>query len=129
LPLPDGSVAHALIFSRIETGGVGKADSVLMTVLDRDAPDEVKATLREAQMYDRAHGTIDDMHAWPSLQKMAQGVLGQRVPLTWSSIGGENRPDDWDGPGSVRAGESAITEDGQWNFWLGWYDALTAEEV
>jgi hypothetical protein len=60
------------------------------------------------------------------VQRSARGyVAKERGRLTYNALLGDNRPDDWPGPGLVHRGFSK--DDNQWHFWLRWYDMLTAE--
>ena len=67
---------------------------------------------------DAARGFVeaDDTDTWPMQSHAARGALGRQSKLRYQAITGENKPDDWPGPGQVYAGFPK--DDTQWNFWL-----------
>lgn len=46
--------------------------------------------------------------------------------MKYNAVLGPSQPDDWPGPGTVYKGYGR--DDNQWNFWLRWYELLTADE-
>jgi phenylpropionate dioxygenase-like ring-hydroxylating dioxygenase large terminal subunit len=97
-----------------------------LTLISKDAPEEVRETVTKMQSL-----TVcmlqDDADAVQSIQHAAIGPRGQAQTMKYGAMLGENRPADWPGPGVVHAGFSR--DDTQWNFWLKWFEMMTADEV
>jgi nitrite reductase/ring-hydroxylating ferredoxin subunit len=106
--------------------GVNEFEIWSATMIEKGAPEEVKAKLRSPALLDLAG--VDDMESWPSMQKVARGYIGQSQPMRYNAVqAGDTKPADWAGPGQIYTGISK--DDNQWNFWRRWYDLMSADEA
>ena len=71
--------------------------------------------------------SVDDVEAWPSMQRTARGVVGAEQPLRYDARSGPTPPPGWNGPGLVYTGVSK--DDNQWNWWRRWFELMTADEA
>jgi hypothetical protein len=55
--------------------------------------------------------------------QVAHGALGRQSKLRYQAVLGDNKPDDWPGPGQVYSG--FVKDDMQWNWWLRYLDFMT----
>lgn len=106
--------------------GVGRHETYQLSLIDKAATDEQKEMARKGNMMGVATA-IDDQDAFQSMQHAATGVVAQKRTMKYNSTTQPNKPPGWAGPGDVYAGISK--DDTQWNFWLAWFDALTADET
>jgi nitrite reductase/ring-hydroxylating ferredoxin subunit len=95
------------------------------SIVPKGASDEFKAGLRKSQL--AGFGTtgtleMDDAEAWPAVQRSARGFMGGQHSMKYMAQNGENKPDGWEGPGTVHAGVSA--DDGGWKFWMRYRDFM-----
>jgi hypothetical protein len=65
----------------------------------------------------------DDADTWPQIFRNSIGPMGRRVTLKYQALAGENKPDDWPGPGLVY--EGFTKDDTQWNWWLNYYRLMS----
>ena len=68
----------------------------------------------------------DDADAYESIQKSANRGFGRHQTMKYNATQEPNRPDHWPDRGEVRAGFSR--DDGQWAWWLQYFDMMTADE-
>jgi hypothetical protein len=90
-------------------------------VVDKRVPQVMRDFLTRPGLLDL--GGVDDMESWPSMQRVAESVGGATSTMKYNARRDPSPPPDWPGPGVVYTGPSA--DDGQWNFWLRWYDLMT----
>jgi phenylpropionate dioxygenase-like ring-hydroxylating dioxygenase large terminal subunit len=70
---------------------------------------------------------IDDADAYESIQKTAQRGFGRHQTMKYNATMETNRPEHWPDVGEVRAGFSR--DDGQWSWWLRYFELMTADEA
>jgi phenylpropionate dioxygenase-like ring-hydroxylating dioxygenase large terminal subunit len=98
-------------------------------LVDKSAPEEEKAKIRRAANQVLATGGVDDQLSWVSVSQMAQGAMGRRQPLRYfNQVGSSPKPDGWPVSGGEFHTGRMSPDDGQWNFWMAWFNALTADE-
>jgi nitrite reductase/ring-hydroxylating ferredoxin subunit len=103
--------------------GNGVTEAWSWSLVEKDAPAELKARSRQAIM--RTFGTSglaeqDDVDMWVRIQNGAAGALGRERELVYVSH--RDPEPDWPYPGEVRFGMS--TDDNQWNFYSRWRTLL-----
>lgn len=90
-------------------------------LVERDAPDELKARIAETSIFATGPTGLleaDDGECWPFMQRAAKGGVaedGVTGTIKYHAQLGEVRPDWWPGGGIVSEGFSK--DDGQWAFW------------
>lgn len=105
--------------------GHGAFELWTATAIQTSAPEAAKQMmLKGSAMLDLAGA--DDMEAWPSMLRVANGAIGAEQLLRYHTLAGENKPANWPGPGAVYSGVSK--DDNQWNWWRRWYDMMSIDE-
>jgi nitrite reductase/ring-hydroxylating ferredoxin subunit len=120
--LPDGSAFMTASLGGFVPRGVGAMEHWGITLVERSAPEAIKAAVRTNGGLYFAMTTVDDTDSLPLLQRAASGAVGAGQTMKYDNLMGEVRPTDWPGPGRVHAGYSK--DDAQWAFWQRWADAL-----
>jgi phenylpropionate dioxygenase-like ring-hydroxylating dioxygenase large terminal subunit len=118
MPSADGPLGGVKGFHTFVPKGPDKLEFWHWTLVERDAPEEVKALVaRTTTQTVGSSGMIecDDGECWPLTQRATRGSLGSRQTMKYHALAGENRPPDWPGGGIVCAGFSK--DDGQWYWW------------
>jgi phenylpropionate dioxygenase-like ring-hydroxylating dioxygenase large terminal subunit len=90
-----------------------------------DMPEEARVQMRRA-MAGQLALAVDDADAYESIQKSASRGFGRHQTMKYNATMPPNRPEHWPDHGDVRAGFSR--DDGQWSWWLRYFDMLTADE-
>jgi hypothetical protein len=106
--------------------GVGQTEVLYWSMVERDAPPEVKAAVRRSTIQiHTSSGLIDqdDAEVWSGTQRVIGGVVAQTRRSTYQGLLGVNKPDDWPAGGLVYDGPSA--DDNEWNWWLRYQDFMT----
>jgi nitrite reductase/ring-hydroxylating ferredoxin subunit len=103
--------------------GPGQYEQWFVSLIQKDAPDELKNMTRRGSAMFAAIGA-DDFESWPSMTRVARGAITQEETIKYNAILGEHRPDDWPGPALVHRGFSK--DDNQWHFWLRYFDLMTS---
>ena len=67
----------------------------------------------------------DDSDTWPHMTRNAKGPMGKNVTLKYQAVNTLPPPKDW--PGPAEAYDGFTKDDTQWNWWLRYYDMMTAE--
>jgi hypothetical protein len=98
---------------------------MLQTFVPPDLADEQKEAMRK-MMASTLVLAKDDADAYESIQKSANHGYGRHQTMKYNATMAPNRPDHWPDRGEVRAGFSR--DDGQWAWWLQYFDMMTADE-
>lgn len=129
MDLPTGRVRSGYL-GVIVPQGAGAFEYWRIGLVDRNAPEELKAARRHnVRIFENALGLVDDWGCYPSILRATRGPAGRERVMRYQ-LGGDHTPDGWPGPGVVHAVPFAMfKEDTQWNFWRGWFNAMTADEA
>jgi hypothetical protein len=123
LTAPDGSPVLTGQVAGMAPKGPGAFEFWTLPLVDRSAPEGLREFMRRTGPMMFGMGA-DDFEGWPSMQRAATGVMGQRQRMRYNALLGENRPGEWPGPGTVHAGFPK--DDNQWKFWLRWVELMGA---
>ena len=98
------------------------------TIVNKNMPDEVKQTIRDACMMTFAPGGVfemDDGENWENATKANEGTVTRRQKLHYGLRVGTSRRDDPDLPGNIS--KPMYSDVNQLAFYQRWLDYLTAE--
>jgi nitrite reductase/ring-hydroxylating ferredoxin subunit len=109
---PRGPGAHTFITGQI--------------FVPKGMPQEMKEQMRRMAISTFAM-LIDDADAYESIQRSSNRGFARHQTMKYNATMEPNRPEHWPDRGEVRAGFSQ--DDGQWNWWLKYFDMMTAEEA
>ena len=101
--------------------GPGQFELWMSAAVNKRVPDDMRAFMRRPGLLDLA--SADDVESWPSIQRASVGAVARDETMKYNAHREPSPPANWPGPGVVYTGPS--TDDGQWNFWLRWYDLMT----
>lgn len=103
--------------------GVLKTEAWRWYLVDKDAPQEVKDTLRHYYMRYSGPGGLteqDDMENWNYASEASRGVIARRYPYNYQmGMGFEGSREDW--PGQISEG---ISEQNQRGFYKRWAELM-----
>jgi len=103
--------------------GVLKTEAWRWYLVDKNAPQEVKDTLRHYYMRYSGPGGLteqDDMENWNYASEASRGVIARRYPYNYQmGMGFESSRDDW--PGQISEG---ISEQNQRGFYKRWAELM-----
>jgi phenylpropionate dioxygenase-like ring-hydroxylating dioxygenase large terminal subunit len=125
MPGPDGRSYLVIDIGGIIPSTPDVCDMWVGRLVEKSAPEPLKAMLQNAMLLDL--GGADDIAAWPSIQRVAKGAVGETQPIRYGATAGETKPADWAGPGKVYTGPGF--DDTQWNWWMRWFELMTADEA
>jgi len=112
-----------MMLGGVAPDGPGAVRNWGLNLVQKSLPTELKGEMVGAGAMGVVVGA-DDLEAWPSITRAAQGVLGGEQPLRYNTLLGPNNPDNFPGPLMYHG---VSKDDIQWNFWLRWYDMMTIE--
>jgi phenylpropionate dioxygenase-like ring-hydroxylating dioxygenase large terminal subunit len=105
--------------------GPGAHTFMLQTFVAPDVSEPMRDAMRSGIAAQLALA-IDDADAYESIQRSANRGFGRHQTMKYNATMPPNRPDHWPDRGEVRAGFSR--DDGQWSWWLRYFDMMTADE-
>jgi phenylpropionate dioxygenase-like ring-hydroxylating dioxygenase large terminal subunit len=103
--------------------GVDRTEIISWVLVETDAPEWMKERTFETTIRNFGIGGLfeeDDAEAWVRIHNAAGRGHGY---LSYDSVLGERRPENFSGPGKIFAGPSR--DDNQWEFWLEWARVLS----
>lgn len=126
-PQPDGEILGLTSLHTYVPRGPDKLEFTNWIFAEKDAPPEHKERVRKVTT--RMLGTSgmieqDDSDTWPHQTINAKGPMGRQVTMKYQARCKNPRPESW--PGPAEAYEGFTKDDTQWNWWLRWYDMMTA---
>jgi nitrite reductase/ring-hydroxylating ferredoxin subunit len=121
----EGGTAHHMSSGSYRPSGTGGLITSNLQVMGNNAPDGFAEQIRSIGSAGFGIVAAGDYDAWPSIQRVSGGAIGQTQTLKYNTFSGPSTPEGWPGPGTVYAGFSR--DDNQWNFWLRWLEYLTTE--
>ena len=127
-PQPDGTILGLTALHTYVPRGPDKLEFTNWIFAEKDASPEHKELVRKVAT--RMLGTsgmieLDDSDTWPHMTINSKGPQGRDITLKYQALNANPRPKDW--PGPAEAYEGFTKDDTQWNWWLRWYDLMTAE--
>jgi nitrite reductase/ring-hydroxylating ferredoxin subunit len=121
---PDGQWYRVVQIGGLVPRGADSFELWTGSLIERGAPEAMKEAMRVTGLVDL--GGVDDYEGWPLIQRAAHGVLGEQQTMKYHASTPARTPEGFSGPGLVYPGTQ--TDDSQWNFWLRWFDLMTADE-
>ena len=97
---------------------------MLQMFVPKDTPEEARVQIRRLMATQTALAK-DDADAYESIQRSANRGYGRHQTMKYNATMPTNRPAHWPDHGEVRAGFSR--DDGQWSWWLRYFDMMTAD--
>jgi phenylpropionate dioxygenase-like ring-hydroxylating dioxygenase large terminal subunit len=98
------------------------------TFVERDAPHDLREMTRRTTMQSfgsSGHVEQEDAEAWPSLTRVAKGLMGGKGWMRYLARGEMVRPEGWIGGGDTFPGLSK--DDSSWRWWLSYYEFMTGD--
>jgi phenylpropionate dioxygenase-like ring-hydroxylating dioxygenase large terminal subunit len=128
VPQPDGTILGLTSMHTYVPRGPDKLEFVNWIFAEKDAPEAHKEKVRKIST--RMFGTSgmieqDDSDTWPHQTINARGPQGRDITMKYQVRNQKPRPASW--PGPAEAYEGFTSDDTQWNWWLRWYDMMTAD--
>src|SRR3546814_11344473 len=68
----------------------------------------------------------DDADTWPQIMRNARGAVSKGMTLKYQALSGHHKPEGWYGEGRVYPGFTK--DDTQWDWWMAYYNQITAED-
>lgn len=124
-PAPDGRIAGVISWHAFVPRGPDRFEFFNWFLVEKDVPEEVKALCRRTanlSFGNTGYVESDDADTWPQITHASKGYMGGQQTMKYQALLGENRPEDWPGPGKVYAGFTK--DDSQWNYWLRYQDFM-----
>ncbi|WP_416877495.1 aromatic ring-hydroxylating dioxygenase subunit alpha [Litorimonas sp.] len=127
-PQPDGTILGLTSLHTYVPRGPDKLEFTNWIFAEKDAPQDLKDKIRKVTTgLLGTSGMIeqDDSDTWPHMTRNAKGPRGRNMTLKYQAVNTLPRPKDW--PGPAEAYDGFTKDDTQWNWWLRYYDMMTAE--
>ena len=124
--LPTGDLGAVVSWRVFVPRGPDKFEMFNWFLVERDASEKLRDQVRLSstmQFGSSGMTECDDADTWPMQTQVAHGALGRQSKLRYQAVLGDNKPDDWPGPGQVYSG--FVKDDMQWNWWLRYLDFMT----
>jgi hypothetical protein len=125
--LPDRTPAGFCSLRTYVPLGVDKFEFTMWILVSRDAPEEVRESLRRTGSFMQGAGGFvegDDAEVWPGTTIGAKGFIGRQNTMKYWPMSGDNPPDGWPGGGSVHTG--LAMDDTQWKWWKSYFAQFEA---
>jgi phenylpropionate dioxygenase-like ring-hydroxylating dioxygenase large terminal subunit len=121
---PDGLSALISLHTFVPRG-VDKFEFFNWYLVEKTASEDMREKMRRVSTL--AFGIsgfieTDDADTWPQMTQSARGTMGSQQKIRYQALCGENRPEDWPGPGKIYEGFSK--DDSQWNWWLRYFELM-----
>lgn len=125
-PLPDHSLAPTYGIHSFVPLGPDKMEYIHWNFVAKGASEAYREqALFSSTLNISASGFVeqDDNEIYASLQESAKGFIGRQQGMQYLALSGDNRPAGWLGGGAVHT--DFAKDDGQWKWWLRYFDYMT----